>query len=229
MTYQYEYPHPAVTTDTAVFSIIEGRLNVALIERGGEPYKGHWALPGGFVQMDEDLETGARRELAEEAGVTPAQLEGLPFLQLGAYGRPDRDPRERVITVVFLTLVPMDRLKLVASTDAARAEWFAFDELPELAFDHAKILEDARHALAKLVSTDLGDDASVGFSFLPEEFTLSQAQVAFETIKGEPLEKRNFRKWINSHWDLEDLQKKTTGGRHRPASLYKLKGPKKAA
>ena len=98
MTYQYKYPHPAVTTDTAVFSIIEGRLNVALIERAGEPYKGHWALPGGFVQMDEDLETGARRELAEEAGVTPAQLEGLPFLQIGAYGRPDRDPRVKTMS-----------------------------------------------------------------------------------------------------------------------------------
>jgi len=134
--------------------------------------------------------------------------------------------------VYLLGLEPLQGFLLgavVASTDAARAEWFSFDNLPELAFDHAKILDDARNALAKLVSTDLGDDASVVFSFLPEEFTLSQAQVAFETIKGEPLETRNFRKWINSHWDREDLEKKTTGGRHRPASLYKLKGRRKAA
>ena len=224
MTYTYEYPHPAVTADIAVFSIIEGALNVALIERAGEPFKGSWALPGGFVGMDEDLADGARRELAEEAGVMPDQLDGLPFLQIGAYGRPDRDPRERVITVAFLTLVPMDRVQLVASTDAAKAEWFALDALPDLAFDHAAILADAREGLSKLVSTSLGEDAKAVFSFLPDEFTLTQAQTVFETIQGHELEKRNFRKWIQTHWDLEDLKKKTQGGRHRPAALYRLNG-----
>ncbi len=227
MAYTYDYPHPAVTTDIAVFSVIDGALNVALIERAFAPFQGHWALPGGFLQMDEDLETSARRELAEEAGVTDDQLKGLPFLQIGTYGTPDRDPRERVITVAFLTLVPMDRVTLVASTDAAKAEWFALDDLPALAFDHARILEDARRALARLVSPSLEEDAAAVFSFLPEEFTLAQAQTVFETIKGEPLDKRNFRKWVDANWDLEDLQRKTTGGRHRPASLYRLAVPGK--
>ena len=224
MSYTYDYPHPAVTTDIAVFSIIDDALHVALIERAEDPFKGSWALPGGFVNMDEDLIDGARRELAEEAGVTPDQLDGLPFMQIGAYGRPDRDPRERVITVAFMTLVPMDRVTLVASTDAAKAEWFAMDDLPALAFDHVDILAAAREALSKLVSTTLTEEAKAVFSFLPQEFTLSQAQTMFETIQGQPLEKRNFRKWINTHWDPEDLKKKTQGGRHRPAALYALNG-----
>ncbi|MEQ9258131.1 MAG: NUDIX domain-containing protein [Roseovarius sp.] len=229
MAYTYEYPHPAVTADIAVFSIIDGRLNVALIERAAEPFKGSWALPGGFVGMEEDLADGARRELAEEAGVTPEQLSGLPFFQIGAFGTPGRDPRERVITVAYLTLVPMDRATLVASTDAAKAEWFAFDELPPLAFDHAEILAQARAALSRMISTDLSAEADAVFSFLPEEFTLSQAQTVFETISGAPLEKRNFRKWIKTHWELEDLNKTTTGGRHRPAALFRLTGAKAGA
>jgi len=224
MTYTYDYPHPAVTADVAVFSIIDGALNVALIERAQPPFKGAWALPGGFIQMDEDLKDGARRELAEETGVTLEQLDGLPFIQLGAYGTPDRDPRERVITVAFLTLVPMDRVTLVASTDAAQAEWHAMEALPRLAFDHETILADARRTLSNLVSTQLGGEAQAVFSFLPDAFTLAQAQSVFETIRGEPLDKRNFRKWIDANWDIEDLNRKTSGGRHRPASLYRING-----
>ncbi|MDF0601697.1 NUDIX domain-containing protein [Psychromarinibacter sp. C21-152] len=226
MPYSYEYPHPAVTADVIVFSIIEGRLNVVLIRRAAEPFKDCWALPGGFVQMDEDLKAGARRELAEEAGISPDQLAGLPFFQIGAYGHPDRDPRERVITVAFATLVPMDRVSLVASTDAAEVQWFPLDDLPPLAFDHATILSDARAALARMVETRLTDEATAVFAFLPEAFTLAQAQSVFEIVKGQDLDKRNFRKWIDANWEIEDLKRKTTGGRHRPAALFRLVGLK---
>jgi len=217
MSYTYDYPHPAVTADICIFSIREGALHVLLIRRLVDPFKDSWAIPGGFIKMDEDLIEGARRELEEETGVAGVALE-----QLGAYGAPDRDPRERVITVAFMALVPSDQMVLAAATDAADARWFAMDDLPPLAFDHARILADARAALAHKVSNRITETASVAFQFLPAKFTLAQAQAVFETLKGEALDKRNFRKWIAANWDLIDLEEKTSGGRHRPAALYSV-------
>ena len=220
MTYTYEHPHPAVTVDIVVFSIISGRLHVALIQRKEDPFQHSWALPGGFVAMDEDLEVGARRALSEQVGVTAAKLMGLPFTQFGTFGSPDRDPRGRVITVAYLTFVPSDRVSLVASSDAEKPEWFPIDEPPPLAFDHDRILAEARKRLKSFVSSELPPEADAIFTFLPREFSLAQAQELFETITGEELDKRNFRKWVVSKWDLVDLEKKTSGGRHRPAALY---------
>ena len=216
MSYTYEFPHPAVTADICIFSIRDGRLNVLLIQRLIEPFKDSWAIPGGFIKMDEDLIEGAARE--EETGV-----KDMPLEQLGAYGKPDRDPRERVVTVAFMALVPSDTMILAASTDASDAQWFDMDELPPLAFDHDKILADARARLADKVTNRVTETALAAFQFLPKKFTLAQAQAVFETLKGEPLDKRNFRKWIAANWDLEDLKEKTSGGRHRPAALYSLK------
>lgn len=220
MTYTYEHPHPAVTVDIVVFSIISGRLHVALIQRKEDPFQHSWALPGGFVAMDEDLEVGARRALSEQVGVTAAKLMGLPFIQFGTFGSPDRDPRGRVITVAYLTFVPSDRVSLVASSDAEKPEWFPIDEPPRLAFDHDRILAEARKRLKSFVSSELPPEADAIFTFLPSEFSLAQAQELFEAITGEELDKRNFRKWIVSKWDLVDLEKKTSGGRHRRAALY---------
>ncbi|WP_420397727.1 NUDIX hydrolase [Nioella sp.] len=217
MSYTYEYPHPAVTADICIFSIREGTLKVLLIQRLIDPFKDCWAIPGGFIKMDEDLVVGAARELEEETGVS-----GVPLEQLGAYGAPDRDPRERVITVAFMALVPSDQMVLAAATDAADAQWFDMDELPPLAFDHATILADARARLADKVTNRVTETAKSAFQFLPQKFTLAQAQAVFETLKGEPLDKRNFRKWIAANWDLVDLNEKTSGGRHRPAALYSV-------
>lgn len=217
MSYTYDYPHPAVTADICIFSIREGTLKVLLIQRLIQPFKDSWAIPGGFIKMDEDLVTGALRELAEETGVSDVPLE-----QLGAYGAPDRDPRERVITVAFMALVPSDQMVLAAATDAADAQWFDMDELPPLAFDHDRILADARARLADKVTNRVTETAKSAFQFLPQKFTLAQAQAVFETLKGEPLDKRNFRKWIAANWDLVDLKEKTSGGRHRPAALYSV-------
>lgn len=135
MTYQYEYPHPAVTTDVAVFTLRERQLQLLLIRRGQPPHAGKWALPGGFLEIDEDLESGAQRELREETGVSDLFIE-----QLYTFGRPNRDPRERVISVTYYALMPPDRLTLTAGSDAAEAAWFSLDDLPELAFDHARSL-----------------------------------------------------------------------------------------
>ena len=133
--YSYEYPHPAVTVDVAVFTQDNKHLKLLLIQRANEPHQGKWALPGGFVDIDEDLETAARRELEEETGITVGDIE-----QLHTFGTPERDPRERVITVVYTALIPAE-INVNAASDAAAADWFDINELPVLAFDHAEIIK----------------------------------------------------------------------------------------
>ena len=133
--YSYQYPHPAVTVDIAVFTQENKPLKLLLIQRANEPHQGKWALPGGFVDIDEDLETAARRELEEETGITVGDID-----QLHTFGAPERDPRERVITVVYTALIPAE-IHVNAASDAAAADWFDINELPALAFDHAKIIK----------------------------------------------------------------------------------------
>ena len=133
--YEYEYPHPAVTVDVAAFTRHERKTKLLLIQRAYYPEQGKWALPGGFIDIDEDLEDAARRELQEETGLTAGELE-----QLQTFGKPGRDPRERVITIVFTTIVDASQMQVHAADDAARAEWFDIDALPELAFDHPLII-----------------------------------------------------------------------------------------
>lgn len=215
--YSYRYPHPAVTTDIVIFTIRDGRLKLLLIKRGGEPYQGRWALPGGFVELDEDLEASARRELEEETGVSGVYLE-----QLYTFGRPDRDPRERVITVAYYALIPSDQVRLQAATDAEAVGWFAFEELPPLAFDHDEIVTMAHQRLvAKL------DYSTIAFQFLPREFTLSELQEVYEIIRREPVDKRNFRKQVLALGKLVETKKMKRDGAHRPARLYRVKSPGK--
>ncbi len=136
MSYTYKYPHPAVTADCVVFGQDKSELYVLLIERGNDPYKGHWAFPGGFMNMDETAEECARRELQEETG-----LEVQTIWQIGAFTKVDRDPRERVISVVFYTLSDMKTVE--GGDDAHQAKWFPIGEVPPLAFDHDEILREA--------------------------------------------------------------------------------------
>ncbi|MBI5460777.1 MAG: NUDIX hydrolase [Gammaproteobacteria bacterium] len=215
--YSYRYPHPAVTTDIVIFTIRDGQLKLLLIKRGGEPHQGRWALPGGFVEMDEDLETSARRELEEETGVSGVYLE-----QLYTFGRPDRDPRERVITVAYYALIPSDQVRLQAATDAEAVGWFAFEELPPLAFDHDAIVAMAHQRLvAKL------DYSTIAFQFLPREFTLSELQDVYEIILRAEVDKRNFRKQVLALGKLVETKKMKRDGAHRPARLYRVKSPGK--
>ena len=141
--YCYRYPRSAVTADCVVFRLSGGDLQVLLIERGGEPYKGCWAFPGGFMNMDETIDQCATRELEEETGLTLVELE-----QLHAYSAPDRDPRERVMTIAFIGMVAPEHSEATAGDDAAKARWFSVDALPQLAFDHEQILSDALRHLA---------------------------------------------------------------------------------
>lgn len=135
-TYTYRYPHPAVTTDCVVFGFDGQQYQVLLIERGGEPYKGCWAFPGGFMNIDETAEAGAARELKEETGL---ELDGLK--QFGCFTAVDRDPRERVITIAFYAVT--QKVEVKGGDDAARAQWFPLDQIPPLAFDHDLILAKA--------------------------------------------------------------------------------------
>ena len=180
--YCYKYPHPSVTTDCVIFGFDGTKLKVLLIERGLDPYKGKWALPGGFLRMDESAEQGARRELKEETGLATAYIK-----QFHTFTDPDRDPRERVITIAYYALV---RLQDVAGgDDAARAEWFDLDQVPSLAFDHDLILRMATNELRRQIHFE-----PIGFELLPKQFTIKQLQLLYEAILDVRFDRRNFYK-----------------------------------
>jgi 8-oxo-dGTP diphosphatase len=213
VSYSYDYPHPAVTVDVTVFTVHGGDVQVLLIKRAEWPHTGKWAIPGGFIEIDESLKRAALRELREETGVKAGFLE-----QLGAFGHPNRDPRERVITVVYMALLPSDQLRIEAGSDASDARLFGINELPELAFDHDKVL---RRALERLRDKlDIGDIAAM---LMPGEFTLSELQRACETITGVSMDKRNFRKKVQALELLQPTGGDKRDGPHRPAKLYRVK------
>jgi ADP-ribose pyrophosphatase YjhB (NUDIX family) len=206
---------PAVTVDVVIFSLRDGDLKVLLIRRAAPPFKGRWAIPGGYVQPDESLDEAALRELEEETGLRDVYLE-----QLYTFGDPQRDPRGRVITVAYFALVS-DDVTARAGDDAAEAAWHSVYDLPDLAFDHAEILSYALRRLRyKLEYT------AVGFQLLPNEFTLTELQTAYEIVLGEDLDKRNFRRRLLEADPpiLVETQRYREGeGQGRPAKLYRYK------
>ncbi len=213
MPYTYEYPRPSVTVDVVIFTIADDDLKVLLIRRGAEPYKGKWALPGGFVEMKESLDEAAARELEEEVGVSDVYLE-----QLFTFGAPKRDPRGRVISVCYFALVDATRQTIRAASDAADAEWHSVFKLPRLAFDHRQILDYAIWRLRNKIEW-----TTVGYELLPKKFTLSELQRVYEIILQKPVDKRNFRKRIVAQGQIAELNETRADGAHRPARLYSFK------
>jgi 8-oxo-dGTP diphosphatase len=213
MPYTYEYPRPSLTVDCVIFGLDESAsLKVLLIQRALEPYKDSWALPGGFVDMKEDLEEAALRELEEETGVKDVFIE-----QLFTFGQPNRDPRGRVVSVAYYALTNLVNHPVQASSDARNVQWFEFDNIPPLAFDHEQIFEIAIARLRAKVRYQ-----PIGFELLPEQFTLSQMQKLYETILGvKELNKRNFRTRILKMGVLEEIGRQE-GVAHRPAMLYRF-------
>ncbi|WP_328332543.1 NUDIX hydrolase [Kribbella sp. NBC_00382] len=209
-----------VAADLVILTVREGSLQVLLIRRGIAPYRGRWALPGGFVRPKEDLEEAARRELQEETGLLSDRIH---LEQVATYGEPGRDPRGRVISVTYLALVP-DLPSPVAGTDAASAEWVAVDEVladqSRLAFDHHRILTDAvERARAKLEYSPLAA------AFCPDEFTISELRGIYEAVWGVQLDPRNFhRKATKTDGFVIPLGATTTRDGGRPAQLFR-RGP----
>ena len=212
-----DFDRPSVTTDLVVFTVMDGALKVLLVKRGQQPFSGCWALPGGFVKMEESLEQAAARELEEETGVDAGDV----YLeQLYTFGDPGRDPRTRVITVAYFALVDPSRIepRVTGEEDIRDVRWIPVHDLPkDMAFDHGKILEYAHRRLKNKL-----EYTAVGLELLPGLFTLTELQNLYETILGEKLDKRNFRKKILAMGILQPTKGYRRGG-HRPAVLYRFK------
>lgn len=201
-----------LSVDAVVFGYEEGLISVLLIQRKYKPYKGKWAIPGGFVNNEESLEDAVERELQEETGVKINYLE-----QLYTFGHPLRDPRGRVVSVAYVGLVRPNTFKIVASTDAAQVQWFTINELPELSFDHKEILKIAIERLRAKITYQ-----PIGFELLDKKFPFSDLEKLYTTLLGRPMDRRNFRKKMMGLNVLDELDEKVSKGSGRPANLFRF-------
>jgi len=206
----------AVAVDVVLFTIQDKTLKVLLVRRRSVPYRGRWALPGGIVEAEESIDAAALRELQEETNINNVYLE-----QLYTFGEPSRDPRGRVMTVAYYALVNWQQFQLKARQRVSEASWFPVTKLPELAFDHRRIVDYALERLRNKINY-----TTVGFQLLPKEFTLTELQSAYEVILGQRLDKRNFRRKMLQLGILKGMRAFQANGRQRPARLYTFTEPK---
>ncbi|MBO5582907.1 MAG: NUDIX hydrolase [Prevotella sp.] len=209
LKYHYKYPHPNVTTDCVVFGFDGLRLNVLLIERGADPFKGHWAFPGGFLNIDESAQQGARRELFEETGLRDAHIR-----QFHTFSAVNRDPRERVISIAYYALVRISEVK--GGDDAAKAQWFPLDSVPPLAFDHEMMLRMAIKELRRQIHFE-----PIGLELLPEKFTMTQLRHLYEAILNKKCNHRHFSTEMLKMGLLTQLNE-TKAANNKATSLYKF-------
>jgi 8-oxo-dGTP diphosphatase len=198
-----------------VFTLRDDKLKLLLVRRRSEPFKGMWALPGGYVEAGEDLDDSAMRALEDSTGVAGVYLE-----QLYTFGAPERDPRERAISVAYYALVPSEKLQLRTAYDTEAVGWFALNELEPLAFDHNEMVKVAHQRLAAKLAY-----STIALQFMPEKFTLSELQKVYERILNEKLDKRNFRKRVLALDQIDQTQEVRRNGSHRPARLYSVRNP----
>ncbi len=216
LKYSYKYPHPSVTADCVIFGFDGVSIKVLLVQRGIEPFKGAWAFPGGFMKMDETAEECAKRELEEETGLKNAIVE-----QLYTFSAVGRDPRERVITVAHYALVRISDVK--GGDDAVNARWFAYDEIPRLAFDHDQILRVAVNRLKERICFE-----PIGFELLPEVFTMTELQNLYEAILGIKFNRRNFYNKMLKLEILSEAEKRPAGTPSRVPTKYRFNEEKYA-
>lgn len=207
-----EFAHPYVTVDVLIFSINDDQLSTLLIRRSHPPFAQMFAIPGGFVQMNETLDEAAVRVIKQKGHQNNLYLE-----QLYTFGSIQRDPRGRVVSVAYIALIPKDRIKNVADGTHV-VKWFPVKKLPPLAFDHKEILATA----VERIKSKIGY-SSIASGLLPAKFRLSELQKVYEIILDGPLDKRNFRKKMLSLNLLEPVGEMVAGGQHRPAMLYRFK------
>lgn len=210
--YCYKYPRPALTTDQVIFGFGGGELCVLLIRRGNEPFKGQWALPGGFMDMDEDAETCARRELEEETGLKVVNLE-----QLYAFSDVGRDPRYRVVSIAYYALVRWADCKVKAGDDADRAQWFPLSGIPSLAFDHRQILQMAVDRLKFKARY-----RPIGIDLLPPEFKMADLRHLYESVLQCTLNRDNFRRKIVGTGLLVDAEPENRAKNGRKVRYYRF-------
>lgn len=208
--FHYKYPHPAITADCVVFGFDGQRIKVLLIQRGFEPFKGKWAFPGGFMNMDETAEECARRELEEETGLT-----GVFVNQFHTFSGVNRDPRERVVTVAHYALVRISEVK--GGDDAIAAQWFGVNEIPSLAFDHELMLKKAISCLKERICFE-----PVAFELLPEVFTMTELQKLYEAVLEVKFDRRNFYNKMHRLGILDEVGNRQTNVSRRIPKKYRF-------
>lgn len=212
MTSDSTYKFAAVATDVVIFTVENGQLKTLLIKMKKRPFTNKWAMPGGLVKPKESLDAAAKRHLRIITGIRNIYLE-----QLYAFGKVNRDPMGRVVSVAYFALVPSDGMLLKTTKEYAGINWFPASDLPVMAYDHKEVVGKAvRRLQAKLQYTN------IVYSLLPKKFTLTEMQSAYEVILNKEIDKRNFRKKINTLKLVRKVGEKKHGGAHRPAELYEF-------
>ncbi|MBO4806757.1 MAG: NUDIX hydrolase [Paludibacteraceae bacterium] len=208
--YVYDYPRPMVATDCVIFGFDGTKIQVLLVKRAESPYPASWGLPGGFIRMDESAEASAKRVLQSKTGMTGAYIE-----QFHTFSSPDRDVRDRVISIAYYALVRKQEVR--EGGNVVSADWFSMDELPDLCFDHKEVLDLALVKLRERIMF-----RPVGFDLLPEKFTMRELQSLYESILGVEFDRRNFSKKILHVGLLDDLNETIKANPKREAKLYKF-------
>lgn len=212
MPFRNSYFKIAFSVDNVIFGFDDAKLKVLLIERNSEPFKGQWALPGALVHPEENLRDAPKRVLSELTGLREVYLE-----QVHTFGKVDRHPSGRVVTVAYYSLVNIGNVSPIAAASASNVDWFDVFDVESLPFDHLEILHKCVKRLQSMVRI-----MPIGFELLPEKFTLSDVQLLYEAVLNKPLDKRNFRKKFLTMGLLVDVNEYQTGVAHRPAKLYKF-------